>query len=148
MSNIFDKLAPLYVSKDALDQLLVHSMSKHCLRKAKNLVFSLFCILVDIPKGGLQPPLFSGYAIGYHYSVYLSRKVAPSTSDSEHNQYQFEFSMGSKSKENSVRTTQNIDNVLFEKNSSPRLRIMVRKNESEKNAKVKITHFLLLPKKF
>ena len=42
---------------------------------------------------------------------------------------------------------QSID-VLFEKNSSPRLRIMVRKNESEKIAEVKITHFLLLPKKF
>ena len=103
---------------------------------------------VDIPKGGLQPPLFSGYAIGYHFSVYLSPKVAPPTSDSEHNQYQFEFSMGPKSKENPVRATQNIDNALFEKNNSPRLRIMVRKNESEKIAKAKITHFSLLPKKF
>ena len=103
---------------------------------------------VDIPKGGLQPPLFSGYAVGYHFSVYLSPKVAPPTSDSEHNQYQFEFSMGPKSKENLVRATQNIDNALFEKNNSPRLRIMVRKNESEKIAKAKITHFSLLPKKF
>ena len=147
MSNIFDKLAPLYVSKDALDHLLVHSRSKHCLRKTKNLVFSLFCILVDIPKGGLQPPLFPGYAIGYHYSVYLSSKVAPPTSDSEHNQYQFEFSIGPNSKENLVRATQNIDNVLFEKNSSPRLQIRVRRNESEKIAKVKITLISLLPKK-
>ena len=105
MRNIFDKLAPLYVSKDALDHLLVHSRSKHCLRKAKNLVFSLFCILVDIPKGGLQPPFFSGYAISYDFSVYLSPKVAPPTSDSEHNQYQFEFLMGPKSKENPVRAS-------------------------------------------
>ena len=56
--------------------------------------------------------------------------------------------MDPKSKENLVRATQNIDNVLFGKNNSPRLRIMVRKNESEKIAKVKITHFSLLPKKF
>ena len=58
MSNIFDKLAPLYVSKDALDHLLDHSRSKHCLRKAKNFVFSLFYILIDIPKRELQPPSF------------------------------------------------------------------------------------------
>ena len=56
--------------------------------------------------------------------------------------------MGPKSKENPVRALQNIDNVLFEKSSSSRLRIMVRKNESEKIANVKITHFSLLPKKF
>ena len=56
--------------------------------------------------------------------------------------------MGPKSKENPVRAAQNIDNVLFETNSSPRLQIMVRKNEFEKIAKVKITHFLLLPKNF
>ena len=36
---------------------------------------------------------------------------------------------------------QNIDNILFEKNSTPRLQIMVTKNEPEKIAKVKITHF-------
>ena len=53
-----------------------------------------------------------------------------------------------KIEKNPVRATQNIDNVLFEKNSNPRLRLMVKKNESEKIANVKITHFLLLPKKF
>ena len=68
-------------------------------------------------------------------------------SDSEHNQYQFEFLMGPKSKENPVRAKQNIDNVLFEKNSSPRLWIMVRKNESRKIAKVKIIHFFAATQK-
>ena len=53
---VFDKLAPpprIYVSKDALDHFLVHSSTKNSLRRAKNVVFSLFCILVDRPMGGL-----------------------------------------------------------------------------------------------
>ena len=51
---IFDKLATpwIYVSKDALNHFLVHSSTKNSLRKAKNVVFSLFCILVDMPMGG------------------------------------------------------------------------------------------------
>ena len=48
--------------------------------------------------------------------------------------------MGPKQK-NPVWAMQNIDNILFEKNSTPRLQIMVTKNEPEKIAKVKITHF-------
>ena len=40
-----------------------------------------------------------------------------------------------------VRATPNIDNVLLENYSRPRLRIMVTKNDPEKIAKVKITHF-------
>ena len=50
---IFDKLATpwIYVSKDALNHFLVHSITKNSLRKAKNVVFSLFCILVDRPIG-------------------------------------------------------------------------------------------------
>ena len=58
--------------------------------------------------------------------------------------------MGPKSKKNPVRAAQNIDNVLFEKNSSPRLRIMVRKNEYEKIANVNtVLHiFCRYPKNF
>ena len=57
--------------------------------------------------------------------------------------------MGPKPKKIPGIATQNIDNILFEHYSRPRLRIMVTKNETEKIAKVKITHFLLpLPKKF
>ena len=50
---IFDKLAPpwIYVSKDALNHFLVHSSTNNSLRKDKNVVFSLFCILVDRQMG-------------------------------------------------------------------------------------------------
>ena len=51
---IFDKFAPspwIYVSKDALNHFLVHSNTNNSLRKDKNVVFSLFCILVDRPMG-------------------------------------------------------------------------------------------------
>ena len=48
----FDKLALLnvaYVSKDALNTFLVYSSAKDCFSIAKNVVFPLFCILVDRP---------------------------------------------------------------------------------------------------
>ena len=46
---IFDKVAPpwIHVSKDAINHFLVHSSTKNSLRKTKNEVFFLFCILVD-----------------------------------------------------------------------------------------------------
>ena len=48
---IFVILAPppprIYVSKDALNHFLVHSSTNNSLRKDKNVVFSLFCILVE-----------------------------------------------------------------------------------------------------
>ena len=56
--------------------------------------------------------------------------------------------MGPKSKENPVRAMQNIDNALFEKNSSPRLRIMVRKNESENLPRLKLYIFRCYPQNF
>ena len=46
--------------------------------------------------------------------------------------------MGPKSKKIPVRGTQNIDNVLFENCSRPRLLIMVTKNEPERLTKIKI----------
>ena len=53
VSSIFYKLAPWrYVLKDVLNHFLVHSSAKNTLRKAKNVVFSFFCILVDRPLGG------------------------------------------------------------------------------------------------
>ena len=55
--------------------------------------------------------------------------------------------MSPKSKKNSVKATQNIDNVLFEKNGCPRLRIMVSENELEKVAKIKITYFFAATEK-
>ena len=53
---VFEKLAPspqIYVSKDVLNHFLVHSIAKNSLRSAKNVVFFLFCILVDRPMGDL-----------------------------------------------------------------------------------------------
>ena len=53
---IFDNLAPpprICVSKDALNHFLVHSSSKNSPRRAKNVVFSLFWILVG---GSLASP--------------------------------------------------------------------------------------------
>ena len=41
----------IYVLKDALNHFLVHSSINNSLRKDKNVVFSLFCILVDRPMG-------------------------------------------------------------------------------------------------
>ena len=37
----------MYVSKNALNHFLVNSSAKDSLRRAKNVVFFLFCILVD-----------------------------------------------------------------------------------------------------
>ena len=50
----------MYDSKDALNHILVHSSPKTSLISAKNVVFFLFCILVDRPMGGGEgksPPL-------------------------------------------------------------------------------------------
>ena len=47
----------MYGSKDALNHVLVHSSPKTSLRSAKNVVFFLFCILVDRPiEGGTKAP--------------------------------------------------------------------------------------------
>ena len=54
MTFIFDKLTPppeYMCSKDDLNQFLVNSSAKNSLRRAKNVVFFLFCILVDRPMG-------------------------------------------------------------------------------------------------
>ena len=52
---IFDKLAPprIYVLKNGFNHFLVNSNAKDSLRRAKNVVLFLFCILVDRPMGGL-----------------------------------------------------------------------------------------------
>ena len=53
MSFIFEKLAPLNIwLKRCLNHVLVNSSPKTSLRSAKNVVFFLFCILVDRPMGG------------------------------------------------------------------------------------------------
>ena len=46
----------MYVSKNALNHFLVNSCAKDSLGRAKNVVFFLFCILVDRPMGGNPPP--------------------------------------------------------------------------------------------
>ena len=61
MSFSFDKLAPLLHKriKICLNHFWVYSSAKDSLRRAKNVVFSLFCIFVDKPMGGalaLSPP--------------------------------------------------------------------------------------------
>ena len=50
----FDKLPPqIHVLKDALNHFLVHSREKNNLKSAKNVVFFLFCILVNRPWGAI-----------------------------------------------------------------------------------------------
>ena len=44
----------IYVTKDALNHFLVNSSAKNSLRRTENVVFSLFCILVDRPMGWLS----------------------------------------------------------------------------------------------
>ena len=59
VSFIYNKLAPpppKYVSNDVLNHYLVHSSAFNGLKSAKNVVFFLFCILVDMPMGGHSPP--------------------------------------------------------------------------------------------
>ena len=47
----------MYVSNDALNHFLVNSSAKNSLKRAKNVVFSLFCILVDKSmRGGAIAP--------------------------------------------------------------------------------------------
>ena len=47
----------MYVSKDALNHFLVHSSAKSSLRRAKNVLFVLFSILVDrIMEEAIAPP--------------------------------------------------------------------------------------------
>ena len=58
MTLIFDKLAPHLniCSKDDLNYFLVNSNAKNSLRRAKNVLFFLFCILVDSSMGGGYSP--------------------------------------------------------------------------------------------
>ena len=71
MGFIFDKVAPsplkIYVSKDALNIFLVRSSTKNSLRSAKNVVFLLFCILVDWPI--LVAPLPPGYTTDFYFQA-------------------------------------------------------------------------------
>ena len=61
----------MYVSNDALNHFLVNSSAKNSLKRAKNVVFSLFCILVDKSmRGGYSPRLPHGYAIAGTASLY------------------------------------------------------------------------------
>ena len=76
MTLVFDNLPPqIYVSKDVLNNFLVNSSPKNSLERAKNVVFFLFCILVDKPmgRGGggggggraiVTPAPLPGYATG------------------------------------------------------------------------------------
>ena len=55
VSFICNKLAPLnivYVSKDVSNHYLVHSNTFNGLKRAKNVMFFSFCILVDMSMGG------------------------------------------------------------------------------------------------
>ena len=58
----------MYVSKNALNNFLVHSRAKGCLRSAKNVVFLLFCILVVAP----PPDLWLRYRSASRRFLYLS----------------------------------------------------------------------------
>ena len=48
----------MYVLKDVLNYYLVHSSAFNCLKRATNVVFFSFCVLVDMPMGGgaIAPP--------------------------------------------------------------------------------------------
>ena len=54
----------MYVSKDVLNHYLVHSSTFDGPKRAKNVVFFSFCILVKLPMGGgsYSPPAPPGYA--------------------------------------------------------------------------------------
>ena len=54
MTLIFDEIASLWihVAKNALNHFLVNSIAKDSLKRAKNVVYFLFCILFDRPMGG------------------------------------------------------------------------------------------------
>ena len=67
MTLNFEKSAHpwIYVSKDVLNHFLVNSNAKISLRRAKNVLYFLFCILVDRPMKKLWPPPPPGYAIEY-----------------------------------------------------------------------------------
>ena len=54
---IFDNYPWIYVSNDALNHFLANSSAKNSLKRALNVVFFLFCILVDRPIGGSYSPL-------------------------------------------------------------------------------------------
>ena len=60
----FWQLSPpwIYVSKDAFNHCLVNSSAKNSLKRAKNVLFFLFCILVDRPMGGGGGGGAPGYA--------------------------------------------------------------------------------------
>ena len=65
LSLFFDKLAPLNICfKRCFKSLFSPFQCKNSLSSAKNVIFSLFCILVDRPWGGAiaPPPRPSGCA--------------------------------------------------------------------------------------
>ena len=69
----FWQLAPpwIYVSNDTLNHFLVNSSAKNSLKRAKNVIFFLFCILVGRPmEGGYSPRLPHGYATAGTASYY------------------------------------------------------------------------------
>ena len=68
----FDKLALpswIYVLKDALNHFLVHSSAKNNLRRARNVLFFLFCILVDRP-----PPSWLRYCQHFKFLSWIFYK--------------------------------------------------------------------------
>ena len=58
----------------AVNHLLVHSSPKNSLRSAKNVVFSLFCILVNRPiRGATAPPLATLLVSCQYFAAYCCR---------------------------------------------------------------------------
>ena len=67
----FWQISPLppwiYALKDALIHFLVNSSAKNSLRRANDVVFFLFCVLVSRPMGGaIAPP---GYATEIYVEI-------------------------------------------------------------------------------
>ena len=55
----------------AINHFLVHSSPKNSLRSAKNVVFFLFCILVDMPIGGATAPHPHWLRYWFHASILM-----------------------------------------------------------------------------
>ena len=72
--NLWQTSLPwIYVSKDALNHFWVHSSAKNSLKRAKNVVFFLFCVLVDrlIEEAIAWLRYCRGNCITFHYHAHI-----------------------------------------------------------------------------
>ena len=68
----------LITSKDVLNHFLVHFSTKNSFRSAKNVVFFLFCILVDKPMGRATAPSSPAPWLRYWFHASISLLIGSS----------------------------------------------------------------------